>query len=77
MEIRPSAPVINPRDARLGRPGQCGFGLVMERKREDFYPQVKRWTYAGKPTRKARRYAALERRAMRWRRDWLRAQPEA
>jgi hypothetical protein len=47
-------------ESRLGRWGEIGYPLVAERKIEELYPQIKRWTWRGKPTRKARKLYALE-----------------
>ena len=47
-------------ESRLGRPGGgLGYILVLDRKMEELRPQIKRWTYQGKPTRKARQYNEL------------------
>ncbi len=47
-------------ESRLGRFGNIGYGIVSERKIEELYGQIKRWTWRGKPTRKARKLKALE-----------------
>lgn len=47
-------------EPRLARPGGIGYPLVLERRYEDLYERTKRWTYDGKPTRKARKLQALE-----------------
>ena len=47
-------------ESRLGRIGNIGFLLVADRKLEEMYHQIKKWTYKGKPTKKARKYMALE-----------------
>lgn len=49
-------------EPRLARFGGIGYPLKVERQFEDFYKQIKRWTYKGKPTRKARKLQALEER---------------
>ena len=47
-------------EMRIGRPGGIGYSIVLERKREELYPKIKRWTWRGRPTRKARKYKQLE-----------------
>jgi len=47
-------------ESRLGRFGSIGYSIVAERKMEELYSQIKRWTYKGKPTKKARKLKALE-----------------
>ena len=47
-------------DSRRGFVGQAGYFLKCNRQRQDLYPQIKRWTYDGNPTRKARKLLALE-----------------
>ena len=47
-------------ECRLGRFGNIGFTLVAERKIEELYKQIKRWTWRGRPTRKARKLKTLE-----------------
>jgi hypothetical protein len=49
-------------ESRLGRPGGLGYPLTLECQIERLYGQIKRWTYRGKPTRKARKLRALEQR---------------
>jgi hypothetical protein len=49
-------------ESRLGRIGQLGYLLKAERQFEDLYKQIKRWTYKGKPTKKARKLQILEQR---------------
>ena len=51
-------------EPRLARPGGIGYPIVAERKIEELYQQIKRWTWRGKPTRKARKLQMLEARAM-------------
>ena len=46
-------------ESRLGRFGNIGYNIVAERKIEELYGQIKRWTYKGKPTKKARKLQAL------------------
>ncbi len=46
-------------ESRLGRFGSIGYSIVAERKMEELYSQIKRWTYKGKPTKKARKLQAL------------------
>lgn len=47
-------------EPRLARSGGTGYALVLERRYDDLYGRVKRWTYRGRPTRKARRLRVLE-----------------
>ena len=47
-------------ESRLGRFGNIGYTIVADRKIEELYSQIKRWTYKGKPTKKARKLKALE-----------------
>jgi len=47
-------------EPRLARPGGIGYALVLERQYEDLYGRVKRWTYRGRPTRKAKRLRIIE-----------------
>jgi len=58
---------------RLTRLGDIGYPLVLERKYDDLYERTKRWTYRGRPTKKARRLHALE---ARLNRAFERFQPE-
>ena len=58
---------------RLTRLGDIGYPLVLEGKYEDLYERTKRWTYRGRPTKKARRLHALE---ARLNRAFERFQPE-
>jgi len=48
-------------ECRLGRFGSIGYPLVAERKIEELYKQIKRWTWRGRPTRKAKKLHILER----------------
>jgi hypothetical protein len=50
-------------ETRLGRWGQKGFFLVAYRRMEEMRKEIKRWTWAGRPTRKVRRLNALQERA--------------
>ncbi len=43
----------------MGRFGNIGYTIVAERKIEELYSQIKRWTYKGKLTKKARKLQAL------------------
>jgi hypothetical protein len=52
-------------ESRLGRPGGLGYPLKLECEIERLYGQIKRWTYRGRPTRKARKLQALEQRMRR------------
>jgi len=47
-------------ETRTGMFSVFGQVLKAERQTEELYGQIKRWTYRGKPTRKARRLEALE-----------------
>jgi hypothetical protein len=47
-------------EPRLARPGGIGYPIVAERLYEDLYESIKRWTWKGKPTRKARKLCLLE-----------------
>lgn len=47
-------------EPRLARPGGIGYPIVVERKFEELYHQIKRWTWRGKPTKKARKLKRLE-----------------
>ena len=49
-------------ECRLGRFGNIGYPIVAERKIEELYSQIKRWTWRGRPTRKARKLHLLEKR---------------
>ncbi len=53
-------------ESRLGRFGNIGYTIVAERKIEELYSQIKRWTWRGKPTRKVRRLQRLKQRANRY-----------
>jgi len=46
-------------ESRMGRPGGIGYILVLDRKMEELHQTIKRWTYGGMPTRKARQYYKL------------------
>ena len=50
-------------ESRLGRIGQLGYLLKVDRQIEELYKQIRRWTYKGKPTKKARKLRALEAKA--------------
>jgi hypothetical protein len=50
-------------ECRLGRFGQIGYFLKAERQMEELQGQIKRRTWRGRPTRKARRLQALEQKA--------------
>jgi hypothetical protein len=47
-------------EPRLARPGGIGYPIVAERLYEELYMQIKRWTYKGKPTKKARKLKIFE-----------------
>lgn len=47
-------------ESRLGRIGQLGYLLKVDKQYEDLRDTVKRWTYKGRPTKKARKLHALE-----------------
>jgi hypothetical protein len=49
-------------ECRLGRFGQLGYVLKAENQIEKLREQVKRWTWRGRPTRKARRINAITQR---------------
>jgi hypothetical protein len=44
----------------LARIGGIGYPIKAERQFEELYKQTKRWTYKGRPTRKARKLQAIE-----------------
>jgi len=48
-------------ESRLGRLGGLGFPLKVECQIERLHGEIKRWTYRGRPTKKARKLQALER----------------
>lgn len=52
-------------EPRLARPGGIGYPIKAERLYEELYMQTKRWTWRGKPTRKARRLRVLEKKMAR------------
>ena len=47
-------------ECRLGRFGQLGYILKAERQYEELYKSIKRWTWRGRPTRKARKLQELK-----------------
>ncbi|MHC4354801.1 MAG: hypothetical protein ACYS0H_19035, partial [Planctomycetota bacterium] len=47
-------------EPRLARPGGIGYPIKAERLYEELYMKTKRWTWRGKPTKKARRLKRLE-----------------
>ena len=47
-------------EPHFARPGGIGYPLKLERQYEDLSKQTKRWTYRGRPTRKARKLQAIE-----------------
>ncbi|OGP65758.1 MAG: hypothetical protein A2169_15810 [Deltaproteobacteria bacterium RBG_13_47_9] len=47
-------------ESRLGWFGQWGYILKAERQYEELYNKTKRWTWSGKPTRKAKKLHILE-----------------
>ena len=49
-------------EPRLARPGGIGYSIVTDRKIEELYSQIKRWTWRGKPTRKHRKLLKLQER---------------
>lgn len=49
-------------EPRLARFGGIGYPLKAERQYEELYEKIKRWTYRGRPTRKARKLQVLEER---------------
>lgn len=48
-------------EPRFARPGGLYYPLLLDRRYEELRQKVKRWTYRGKPTKKARKLHALER----------------
>jgi hypothetical protein len=57
-------------ECRLGRFGQIGYLLKAERQYEELYKKTKRWTWSGRPTRKARKIQALQQRMEAFNRIW-------
>jgi hypothetical protein len=49
-------------EPRLARPGGIGYPIKAERLYEELCEKTKRWTYKGKPTKKARKLKRLEQR---------------
>jgi len=49
-------------ELRLARPGGIGYPIKAESQYEELYKKTRRWTYKGKPTKKARKLQILERR---------------
>jgi hypothetical protein len=49
-------------EPRLARFGGIGYPLKAEQQYEELYEKIKRWTHKGKPTKKARKLQALEKR---------------
>lgn len=49
-------------EPRLARPGGIGYPIKADRLYEELYKRTKRWTYKGKPTKKARKLQILEQR---------------
>jgi hypothetical protein len=47
-------------EPRLGRFGGIGYPLKIECQIEKLHSQIKRWTYKGRPTKKARKLKSLE-----------------
>jgi len=47
-------------ESRLGRFGGIGYSIKAERLYEELYMQIKRWTWKGRPTRKAKKLYLLE-----------------
>ncbi len=48
-------------EPRFARPGGLYYPLVLDKRIEEIRQKVKRWTYRGRPTRKAKKLHALER----------------
>ena len=46
-------------EPHFARPGGIYYSLVTDFKIEELYSQIKRWTWRGKPTKKARKLKAL------------------
>ena len=53
-------------ETRTGIVGVLGQALTTERKIDELAGQIRRWTYRGKPTRKAKRLKALEMQSLRY-----------
>jgi hypothetical protein len=49
-------------EPRLARPGGIGYPIRAERLYEELYKKTRRWTWRGKPTKKARKLKRLEQR---------------
>ena len=49
-------------EPRFARPAGIGYSVKAERLYEELYKQTKRWTYRGRPTKKAQRLQILEQR---------------
>ena len=47
-------------EPHLARFGQLAYRLVAERQYEELYRSIKRWTWSGRPTRKAKKLYLLE-----------------
>ena len=47
-------------EPRLARPGGIGWPIVVEGRIDRLYKEIKRWTYAEKPTKKAHKLMALQ-----------------
>ncbi len=47
-------------EPRLARPGGIGYPIIAERLYEELFMKTKRWTYKGKPTKKAQKLKILE-----------------
>ncbi len=58
-------------ESRHGRRAHMSHFLTLHRRREKLLEKMKRWTYRGKPTRKARRLDALETRIEAYGQDHL------
>jgi hypothetical protein len=52
-------------ECRLGQFGQIGYALKADRQVEELREKIKRWTYRGRPTRKAKKLHILEQK-MNW-----------
>jgi len=49
-------------ESRFGRIAQLGYVLKLDRQYEELYKKTKRWTWRGRPTRKAKKLHILEQR---------------
>ncbi|MHC4330832.1 MAG: hypothetical protein ACYSWW_22230 [Planctomycetota bacterium] len=52
----------NRNEPRHARPGEIGYPVKAERLYEELYQKTRRWTWRGRPTKKARKLKILEQR---------------